>query len=86
MRWLRSKQSAGSILPTISIGISDLEDELDEVRVLFELCGYYICVGNILERGGLSDVGNYLTLWKQQLIPTIKSDKSMKYLKSLCED
>lgn len=86
MRWLRSKQSAGSISLIISIGISDLEDELDEVRVLFELCGYYICVGNILEQDGLSDVGNYLTLWKQQLIPTIKSDKSMKYLKSLCED
>ena len=86
MRWLRSKQSAGSILLIISIGISDLVDELDEVRVLFELCGYYICVGNILEQGGLSDVGSYPTLWKQQLIPTIKSDKSMKYLKSLCED
>lgn len=86
MRWLRSKQSAGSILLIISIGIYDLEDELDEVRVLFELCGYYICVGNTLEQGGLSDVESYLTLWKQQLIPTIKSDKSMKYLKSLCED
>ena len=86
MRWLRSKRSAGSILLIISIGISDLGDELDEVRVLFELCGYYICVGSILEQGGLSDVGNYLTLWKPQLIPTIKSDKSMKYLKSLCED
>ncbi len=86
MRWLRSKQSAGSILLIISIGISDLGDELDEENLLFELCGYYICVGNILEQGGLSDVGNYLTLWKQQLIPTIKSDISMKYLKSLCED
>ena len=85
MRWLRSKQSAGSISLIIHIGISDLGDELDEVRVLFELCGYYICVGNTLEQDGLSDVGSYLTLWKQQLIHTIKSDKSMKYLKSLCE-
>ena len=85
MRWLRSKQSAGSTSLIINIGISDLGDELDEVRVLFELCGYYICVGNILEQGGLSDVENYLTLWRQQLIPTIKSDKSMKYLRSLCE-
>jgi len=39
-----------------------LGDELDEGSLLFELCGYGICLGNTLEQGGLSDVENFLTL------------------------
>jgi hypothetical protein len=30
-----------------------LDDELDEGNRLFELCGYGIWLGNILEQGGL---------------------------------
>ena len=42
--------------------LTDTEDELDEESLTQELCGYGIWLGDTLEQGGLSDVGNYLTL------------------------
>ena len=48
-----------------------MEVEQVEERVISELCDYGIWHRNIHELGGLSDVENYLTLWKPQLIPTI---------------
>jgi hypothetical protein len=49
----RSKQKLGKLLLIIHIGIYDLEDELVDESLLFELCGYGIWLGSILEQGGL---------------------------------
>jgi hypothetical protein len=58
----KNKQRLGKLLPTTYIGIYDLEDELVEESLLFELCGYGIWHKDTLEQGGLFDVGNFLTL------------------------